>query len=81
MSDQIEGDVTFFGYRTATVGERFMTVPRKTVDLLEEQLAKAAGVRPDNHTVYRLIQGDNTTCIWFHDHLAVFGRTVNEERW
>lgn len=66
----------------ARVRDHYLTLPRKLVQNLEEELAKKAGVRIDNHTVYEIRQyGDAPTFILFDDMVAVFGRTLIEGSW
>ena len=81
MYDRLDGTVKQYPYRTAIVKEVFMTVPRDSVELLEQQLAELAGVRVDNHTAYELVQDEGTTYISFSDFTARFGRSVEEKRW
>lgn len=78
---RIEGTVKQYPYRTARVFERFFEIPRDQVRQLEEQLADAAGVRMDNHTVYEITSEDgNVMYIWFHDLSAYFGSKLIKDR-
>ena len=83
MSDKIHGSVKQFSYRTALVGDVFLSVPRDTVRVLEEQLAEKAGKRLDNHTAYEIIEHNESkpVYIWFSDTTASFGFTVREGIW
>ena len=78
----LTGEVKCYPYRTASVRERFMSLPRLLVHELEEQLAQKAGVRPDNHTVYEFIdESRETIYVLFSDFKASFGKTLYEHRW
>jgi hypothetical protein len=69
-------------YRTATVRDRIMSIPRNQLKHLEEELAKASEARVDNHTVYELrsYNGD-VIYVMFTDDKAHFGFKVEERRW
>ncbi len=78
----ITEEVKCYPYRTATVRDRFLSLPRKLVRALEEELARKAGVRPDNHVVYEFIhENRDTVYVLFTDHKAHFGKTLYEGRW
>lgn len=79
----ISGEVKCYPYRTAMVGDHFLKLPRmgKELSEFEEKLAAAAGVRTDNHTVYRINNGDSTVYVFFHDLVVIFGFSVDECRW
>lgn len=83
MYDRIRGTVKQYPYRTAIVSEIFLRVPRNTVDGLERQLAEVAGERPDNHTAYGVVQGENQPAVYiaFTDFTAAFGHSIREEEW
>jgi len=81
-------DVKFFSYRSATVQDRFLALPREIVADLERALADAAGVRMDNHSCYSFFQdeyrcpvGRRQVYVLFTDATAVFGWSLKEERW
>lgn len=82
MDERIEGKVTFHRYRTALVRDVFFTAPRVCMRELETELARAAGVEKDNHTVYEVVQdtysvgSPSTTYIMFHDMVVMFGRGI-----
>jgi hypothetical protein len=82
---EMYGEVKQYSYRTGVVGDIFMEVPRELMDSFEEALAKKAGARPDNHTVYEVKHEEfgkvETTYIWFHDLKAFFGRKLIEGRY
>lgn len=74
------GQVVFHPYRTATVRERFLTTQRDTV--LEDALAKEAGNRPDNHTVYEIKTRDGAKAyVMFHDLQTIFGLAIEVRNW
>ena len=81
-------DIQCWPYRTATVTERFLAVPRDTMDNLERQLAEAVGRMPDNHTCYAFNQDDyrvpkaeGKVYVLFTDSTAVFGWGIEEKGW
>ncbi len=84
MSDDIRGEVKFYSYRSAMVREVFLKLPRELMNDLEDTLAKKAGVRADNHTVYELTQDDlgveHKTYFWFHDLHVFVGRAIEVGR-
>lgn len=81
MPDKVRGTIKQYPYRTANVRDAFLRVPRDTVIDLEHQLAEASGARVDNHTVYEIVQHDDTTYVLFSDLTATFGHSVVEGRW
>ncbi len=89
MFDKIDGEVKQHTYRSAQVTEVFLELPREACHDLEEQLAAAAGKRPDNHVVYEVKQEgwgadgpqENTTYISCSDLTVRFGRGIIQERW
>lgn len=78
---EIEGPVQFYPYRTARVTNITATYEGPCVRETEAQLAEAAGVRPDNHTVYGLTVDGQQYYIFFTDGKAYGGPTVIEGRW
>ena len=81
LMDMHSVKVEQFSYRTATVGEHFLQLPRELLNGLEEALAKKAGKSVDNHTVYSLKwKGlhEETTYIKFTDGVAIFGRSIEK---
>lgn len=78
----IEGTVICHPYRTASPRDRFLSIPRDQLEELEEELAKAAGVRIDNHTVYEITSREGTKMyIMFHDFVVIFGHSVEVRDW
>ena len=83
---ELAGNITVkqYSYRTAMVGDDYLNLPRELMNDLEEALAKKAGTRPDNHTVYEVTYdghfGKKITYIWFHDQMVVFGSRLIEGR-
>lgn len=75
------GCVKQYPYRTAVLGDIFLTLPREAMKDLEAQLAEASGRAVDNHTVYEIVQLHGTTYIMFSDHRVIFGRSIGEGRW
>ena len=77
-------EVEGYPYHTATVGERFMTLPRKVLGEFEKELAKMAGWSDvDNKTTYRLTEkhrgaSARTIYISFSDFKVSFGRTIKK---
>lgn len=76
MDEHIEGKVKFHPYRSALVRDAFFTAPRNCMKEFEAELARAAGVQVDNHTVYEVTQHTTTTYIMFHDMVVMFGRGI-----
>lgn len=81
-------NVRVYHYRSATVSERFLSVPRDIVESLEYALAGAVGVKPDNHTCYtfeqdeyRAPEGRGKVCVSFSDSTASFGWAIKQGRW
>jgi hypothetical protein len=79
-------EVKQHSYRTAIVGDHFLEIPRDLLNDFEEALAKKAGVRADNHTVYEVTYDDGptgkkTTYIWFYDRKVRFGNRLIEGRY
>ena len=76
----IDGEVNCYGYRTALVGDVFLTLPGALTRELEAQLAAQTGNPEMNHAVYMVDQGDGhgATYIRFSDHITYFGRTLVE---
>ena len=73
-------EVQVYPYRTASVGDCFLQLPRELMRDFERSLALTAGVSPDNHTVYNVSfdRGDEkqATYIKFTDGWVIFGRKV-----
>ncbi len=80
---RFEGKVTCYPYRTAFVRDHIMTVPRNQLRDLEQKLAEAAEqYLPGNHVVYGVITSEGKFLyIMFTDLVAVFGLSVDENRW
>lgn len=82
MPDKIEGAVKQYPYRTAEVEDVLLTLPRVPLQVLEEQLAQAAGTKFDNHTVYEIVQDDKPPVyIMFRDSVAIFGLKLKKGNW
>lgn len=86
-NSDIDGKVTFYPYRTALIGDVFLTLPVNLCHDLEIVLAEKAGRQRDNHTVYKVEQhsygtdDDLVTYIAFSDTSVRFGRSIREEHW
>jgi hypothetical protein len=78
---RIDGIVMQHTYRSAQVGNRFMSIPRDQLTEFEAKLAEESGMRMDNHTVYEIISDGNVVYILFTDDTAVFGHSVELRRW
>lgn len=80
---RILGTVTkYFPYRTASPLDRYLSLPRKDTEELEQRLAAAVGTSPDNHTVYEVTTpGGNKVYIMFHDFVTIFGLSVDVRDW
>jgi hypothetical protein len=78
--DLSQTKVELYPYRRATVGERFLELPRELAADLEKALAEKVGHVPDNHTVYALTQtglcDPHTTYLWFTDSVVMFGNKI-----
>lgn len=74
--EMIRGTVKQYPYRTASIRDVFLTLPREDLKGLEEQLADVAGTHTDNHTVYEIAQNGSTTYLKFTDFSVYFGHAV-----
>ncbi len=79
-------EVEGFTYRTATVGQRFLQLPRDMMQGFEEKLAELAGWHlRDNHTAFRLTDkyghDKQTVYVSFSDQTVAFGLAIRQERW
>ena len=83
----ILGDFTkveFYGYRTASVTGHFFQCNRRSKDAtaLEQELAKKAGVKTDNHTVYTIENGCGVKIhVLCTDDTMYFGSELHEGSW
>lgn len=77
----IDGPVRFFPYRTARVADIVATYQGPCVKETETELALAADVQPDNHTVYGLTIEEKPYYLFFTDEKAYGGLTLVEGRW
>ena len=74
-------------YRTARVEEIFLRLPREFMGSLEQELARAAGVGMDNHTVYTIdfgftqMGGHQIIHVLFTDHAVIFGHDIQIKNW
>ena len=58
-------------YRTARPLNAIGDFPRDMMADTERELAEKAGVYPDNHTVYEIVDYmDRTFYLWFHDSIC-----------
>lgn len=76
-----DGIVKQYPYRTALIGDIFMSAPIQTAREFERQLAAAADVQPDNHTIYEITREGGAVYVQFSDMLVTFGLSIREERW
>lgn len=68
-----------FRYRSATVRDRIISIPRDQFRETEELLAKAASAQIDNHTVYEITSPDgNAIYVLCSDHRVHFGFILEE---
>ena len=66
--------IKHYPYRTARVSGVTMVLPRWMLHSLERELARQAGVMPDNHTVYTFTdENRRTVAVFFTDGKAIFG--------
>ena len=74
--------IKHYPYRTARVSGVTMVLPREIARDLEQELARQAGVKLDNHTVYAFT-GENRRDVaaFFTDGKAIFGDTVLEGKY
>lgn len=74
-------DVEQYRYRTARVNHILFSTVRDC--FLETKLAERAGMRKDNHTVYKVTSRDTNESIyiWFIDNSMHIGLDVIEENW
>jgi hypothetical protein len=81
-TDPREGSVKCYPYRTATVGDPYLEVPRQTTYALEDYLALKAGVTANNHTVYEIVHETRPPVyVWFSNGWTRFGASVTNEPW
>lgn len=74
--------VTQYPYRSAQVRMHVQTVPRAMMRAYEESLAAAAGVRMDNHVVYKVVgEYGPTMYVSCSDTSMTFGLDVVEKSW
>lgn len=79
---RILGLVEHFPYRTASIRDRFLSIPRSQTAELEERLAEAAGVGRDNHTAYGITTDAGTKMyIMFSDFDTAFGHSIEVRNW
>ena len=79
----IQGSVMQYPYRKAFVADPFLSIPRELLKELEENLAAAAGVRADNHTVYEFVQDKDKPPLYimFSDFTVTFAHAVDARSW
>jgi hypothetical protein len=81
---RVARDVAFYPYRTAMVTSHFLSLPLRSeaMKALEVELASLAGVRRDNHTVYKITTTDGATLyVMFSDNKVTFGDGIREGSW
>jgi len=79
---RILGLVEHFPYRTASIRDRFLSIPRSQTTELEGRLAEAVGVTPNNHTVFGITTDAGTKVyIMFSDFDTAFGHSVEVRNW
>lgn len=80
-------EVEGFTYRTATVVQRFLELPRDMMCEFGDKLAEMAGWNNgnDNHTAFRLTekytQEKKTIYVSFSDNVVAFGLSIEKRCW
>jgi hypothetical protein len=76
--------VSFYRYRMALVRDVFAEMGRDEASELELQLSEMAGVYPDNHTAFSIVDRWGLLkpiYIQFSDTKARFGLTIEQVNW
>lgn len=77
--DGVQGEIKQYPYRTALPRGTILEFPRELCRDLEKALAEKAGVRPDNHVVYKVTQyGKAPVYVWCSDFVVAIATDVEE---
>lgn len=86
--DESIHSVKYHSYRTAMVQGSYIDINRDCADarILEGKLAKAAGVRGDNHVVYEITatygnEKNAPLYVWCSDSFMRIGTKIVEDNW
>lgn len=81
----LDEDVTvqYFSPQTASAITHLIHLDREDLSKLEADLARRAGVSPENHAVYGVTASNRRTTLYvqFSDRKVYIGLAVSERRW